>query len=297
MKPAQFEYAEPRTVDEVLSLLSERGDGAKILAGGQSLVPLLNMRLSMPDLVIDINRLEGQRGLDDDGQKLSMGPLVRQNDVERASRLDERHPLLKEAIKWVGHPQIRNRGTVLGSLAHGDPSAELPLVFQAMEGTMQIASARGSRLVSAEEFFVHIMTTAVEPDEMLERASLPHLPRRTGTAFLEVARRHGDFAVAAVAVVLTVDGAACTRARIAMGGVGPVPTRARRAEEWLVGCNPDASTFHHAGSLAAAESEPVSDVHGTVEYRRDVMGVLVRRALTLAAERARHDPIPSMGQA
>jgi aerobic carbon-monoxide dehydrogenase medium subunit len=285
MKPGLFAYAAPRSLEETLSLLREHGDEAKILAGGQSLIPLLNMRLAMPELLVDINNIAGQNEIEDNA-RLSIGPLVRQSELERAPGLAARHPLLADAIRWVGHSQIRNRGTVLGSLAHADPAAELPVAFQAMEGEMEIDGSRGRRVIPAVDFFVHVMTTAIEPDEMLVRASVSRRTGDAGSAFLEVARRHGDFAVASVAVVLTREEDSCRAVRIAMGGVGPVPLRARRAEQALEGANVDTRAFDGAAELAAAEAEPVSDVHGTVEYRRDLVRTLVRRALAKAADRA-----------
>jgi CO/xanthine dehydrogenase FAD-binding subunit len=272
-------------MEEALSLLREHGDAAKILAGGQSLVPLLNMRLAMPELLVDINDIAGHDEIDDNG-RFSIGPLVRQSELERAPGLAGRYPLLADAIRWVGHSQIRNRGTVLGSLAHADPAAELPVAFQAMEGEMEIDGPRGRRVVPAVDFFVHVMTTAIEPDEMLIRASVSRRTGDAGSAFLEVARRHGDFAVASVAVVLTREGDTCSGVRIAMGGVGPVPLRARRAEDALERANVEPDAFAAAAELAAVEAEPVSDVHGTAEYRRDLVRTLVGRALAKAADRA-----------
>jgi CO/xanthine dehydrogenase FAD-binding subunit len=285
MKPARFEYADPATLPEALTLLGERGDEAKILAGGQSLVPLLNMRLAMPEVLVDIN---GVAGLDSysPGAQFSAGPLVRQRTVERSTNLGSAQPLLQEAIHWVGHPQIRNRGTIVGSLAHADPAAEMPLVWQAQEGTLELSSARGTRTVAAEDFFVHIMTTACQPDEIVIRAGLPTLAGETGTAFMEVARRHGDFAVVSVAVLLTLQSGFVSKARIALGGVGPTPLRARRAEEKLIGSLPEVDAFADSAAIAAGEAEPASDVHGTAEYRREVAATLVRRSLAVAAERA-----------
>jgi CO/xanthine dehydrogenase FAD-binding subunit len=285
MKPGPFAYASPATLEGALALLAEHGDEAKILAGGQSLVPLLNMRLALPSLLVDINGMAGHADLQDNG-RLSVGPLVRQRELERAPGLLARYPLLADAMRWVGHPQIRNRGTVLGSLAHADPAAELPVAFQAGEAEMEIHGPRGARVVPAQEFFVHVMTTAVEPDEMLVRASLPRPGPSTGSAFVEVARRHGDFAVASSAVVLAVDNGICRRARIALGGVAPMPFQARAAEALLEGARAESAAFEATAAAAAAECEPASDVHGTVEYRRDVVRACVKRALAKAAERA-----------
>lgn len=284
MKPGTFEYADPADLGDLLALLRERGDDAKILAGGQSLVPLLNMRLAMPEVLVDINRVAAQDDLKLE-DRLSIGMLVRQETVERDDRLEREYSLLREAIGWVGHPQIRTRGTVLGSLAHADPAAELPVVFQALDGEMEIASASGTRMVPAEAFFTHIMTTAIKPDEVLVRAHLNRPLANTGTAFLEIARRHGDFAVASVAVSLTVDDGAITGARIAMGGVSSTPLRARLAEEFLAGQVAGLDAFGEAGRIASGEAEPVSDIHGSAEYRRELIRVLTQRAFEKAAER------------
>ncbi|HZT97626.1 MAG TPA: xanthine dehydrogenase family protein subunit M [Chloroflexota bacterium] len=285
MKPAPFQYAEPTTVEEALQILHERGDEAKVLAGGQSLIPLLNMRLAMPELLVDINRVEGLDAWKD-SEELSLGALVRQREIEENQDLATRYPLLAEAIRYVGHPQIRNRGTVLGSLAHADPAAELPLVFTALEGRFELQSLGSSRTVSAEDFFLHIMTTALEPDELLVRARIPRREASTGSCFSEVARRHGDFAVVAVAVTVRVEEGVCRAAAIALGGVGPTPLRAAEAEEWLRDQDADARAFDQAGKTAARECAPASDIHGSAEYRREAASALVSRALRVAAGRA-----------
>ena len=286
LKPPRFDYVAPTALDAAFEILASSPDEAKILAGGQSLVPLLNMRLAMPGLLVDINRIEDAPGLSVNGS-VSLGPLVRQAEVEKNVAVTEACPLLREAIQWVGHPQIRNRGTVLGSLAHGDPAAELPVVFVALDGEMTMARSGSSRTVAAREFFVHIMETTIQANEMLVEASVPALPEGTGSAFLEVGRRHGDFAVASVAVVLRIEAGEISQARVAMGGVSHVPVRATKAEERIVGDAPSEAAFAEAGRLAAAECEPPSDIHGTAEYRRDVIRSLVAGALALAAERSR----------
>jgi len=286
MKPAPFEYADPLKVADVLQLLRERGDEAKILAGGQSLVPLLNMRMAQPELVVDINRVDGFDSLDN-AHGLTIGPTVRQRRVERDQEVVRSQPLLAEAIQWVGHAQIRTRGTVVGSLAHADPAAEMPVVWQCLDGTLEISSSDRSRTVAAREFFVHIMTTDLDPDEMVVGACLPPMGSDTGTAFLEVARRHGDFAMVSVATALALDGDMCRFASIAIGGVAPVPLRASQAERFLVGEKTIDETFIEAGVRAAAETDPPTDIHGSADYRREVAGALVERALGIAAGRAR----------
>src|SRR5579875_3129396 len=202
MKPPPFAYVDPRSVPETLEVLRQYGDGGKVLAGGQSLVPLLNMRLARPEVLIDLNRLDELNYIRErarDGRAgISFGAMTRQRAVEEAHHVLDRLPLLREAIGWVGHPQIRNRGTVGGSIAHADPAAELPTVFRALDGVATVRSTRGEREITAADFFLYAMTPALEPDELLIDIWLPLSPPGTGQAFVEVARRHGDFALVAV---------------------------------------------------------------------------------------------------
>ncbi|SRR5579884_69060 len=286
MKPAPFTYYDPHTLDEALGLLAVHGDAAKILAGGQSLVPLLNMRLAAPDVIVDINRLPDLDFVTTDNG-LRVGALARQAMVERDAAVRDVAPLVTEAIAWVGHRQIRNRGTLVGSLAHADPAAEMPLVFLALDGELHLRRTSGSRRVSAGDFFVHIMTTALDPEEIATEASLPPVPPGSGSAFLEVARRHGDFAVAAIAVVVTIEAGRIRRARVALGGVGPTPLRATRAEERLVDEEPTNELFVEAALAASHDCEPVTDIHGTAEYRRELVRTMVYRGLGRAVVRAR----------
>lgn len=261
-----------------------------MLAGGQSLMPLLNLRLAQPRVLIDLNRIAGLqyvRPRDEDGVRgIAFGAMTRQSQVERSGG-DIGLPLLEEAIGWVGHQQIRNRGTVGGSIAHADPAAELPLVFRALDGRATVSSSRGTRSIPASDFFLYSFTPALEPDEMLAEVWLPLPAPRTGQAFLEVARRHGDFALVAVAVSLTLDEAyRCQDVRIAVGGAAPVPARATAAEAAMRGQRAALSLFEEAGRIAAGEMEPASDVHADAAYRREVAGVLTYRALKTAFERA-----------
>lgn len=287
MKPPPFAYVDPATVPEALEALAQYGEEGKALAGGQSLVPLLNMRLAQPQVLIDLNRLTALASLRAHAQGLTIGALTRQRVVEESPLL-ARLPLLAEAVRWVGHPQIRNRGTVGGSIAHADPAAELPLVFRALDGVAQVCSVRGERTIPAAEFFVYAMTPALEPDELLLEIRLPWPAARTGQAFLEVARRHGDFALVAAAVSLTLDERnTVTAARIALGGAAPTPIRAGEAERVLLGQLAGPAAWREAGRWAASETEPTSDVHADAAYRREVAGVLTERALARAAARAR----------
>ena len=215
MKPASFKYAAPESVDEALGLLAEHSHDGKVLAGGQSLVPLLNMRLARPHVLIDLNRVAGLDYIREDNGTVAIGAMTRQRTVERSPMVREKLPLLWEAIQFVGHPQIRNRGTVGGSLAHADPSAELPAVAVASGATLVARSPRGERTLNAEEFFVSYLATALEPDELLTEVRFPVHGHR-GTAFLEVSRRHGDYALAGVAAMVTVRDGRCEGVRLAL---------------------------------------------------------------------------------
>lgn len=287
MKPPRFDYLAPALLDEALELLSDLGEGAKVLAGGQSLVPLLNFRLARPAHLVDLNDVAGLDGIRVDGGHLVIGAMTRQRAVETSALVRERCPLLAEAMPQIGHVQIRNRGTIGGSLVHADPAAELPAVVAALDGELILRSARGKRVLKPEQFFTGYLTTAVAPDEILIEARVPVAPPRTGSAFLEVSRRHGDFALVGVAATLTVDEAGiCTAGAIALAGVGPGPVVAREAIRALVGLAPTAATFEEASRLVAERVTPDSDLHASSEYRKQLAEVLTRRALARAAERA-----------
>ena len=295
MKPPPFAYVDPHNVAEALDALGEYRDEGKVLAGGQSLVPLLNMRLAQPRVVIDLNRiteLDFIAARNTNGAEgITFGAMTRQRSVEDAQDVLAQLPMLKEAIGWVGHPQIRNRGTVGGSIAHADPAAELPLVFRALDGAATVRSRRGSRTIPASDFFVYTFTPALEADEMLVDIWLPLPAPRTGQAFVEVARRHGDFALVAAAASLTLDEhRVCSDVRIAIGGAAPTPVRATRAEAALRGQRVSLDAFRQAGQLAGEDLEPTADVHADAAYRREVAGVLTYRALKLALERVPPEP-------
>ncbi|MCM8749293.1 xanthine dehydrogenase family protein subunit M [Thermomicrobiaceae bacterium CFH 74404] len=286
MKPVAFDYYRPTSVEEVHALLASHGGGGKILAGGQSLVPLLNMRLARPAAIIDINRVAALEYLHANGDGLVLGALTRQQSLLENRAVAERYPLLVEAVRYIGHRQIRNWGTVGGSLAHADPAAELPVTMVALDAEITASSARGARAIPAREFFLDTLTTALEPDELLASVRLPALSPGTGWSFLEVSRRHGDFALVAVAALVTRDEAGvCTDARLVLGGVGPVP-QVVEVRDLLIGQQPTPDAIAAAADVAGAVIEPASDVHATAEYRRHVARVLARRALTTAVERA-----------
>ncbi|HEY7350459.1 MAG TPA: xanthine dehydrogenase family protein subunit M [Ktedonobacterales bacterium] len=288
MKPAAFAYYEPTTKAEALELLGELRWGAKVLAGGQSLVPMMNMRLAKPEAIIDINRVKELAYIKEAEAGLMIGALTRQRAIERSRVVKKRSPLLAEAILFVGHPPIRSRGSVGGSLAHADPAAELPAVLLALDGWVHATGPSGTRRIPAAELFVGPLLTSLQPDELLTEAWFPFLPPGTGTAFLEVTRRHGDFALVGVAACLTIDQQGiCTRAAVALLGAGETQVRSAQAEACLVGYQMDGQAIEAAAAAAMASLEPVGDIHGSPEYRKQVAGVLTRRALGIAWGRAR----------
>jgi CO/xanthine dehydrogenase FAD-binding subunit len=239
-----------------------------------------------PTYLVDLNDIPGLDGLRVEDGRLAIGALTRQRTVERSALVRERCPLLADAMPQIGHAQIRNRGTVGGSLAHADPAGELPAVAAALGAELILRSRRGERRLTPEAFFVAYLTTAVEPDELLVETRVPVAPPRTGTAFLEVSRRHGDFAIVGVAATLTVDeGGVCTACAVAVTGVGPTPVVAGEATRALVGVKPDAGAFDEVGRRLASALRPDSDLHASSDYRKHLARVLTRRALARAAER------------
>ncbi len=289
MKPAQFEYEAPTTVEETLELLAQYGDECKVLAGGQSLVPLMNFRLARPARLIDINGVAELSYIKRQDGRLVVGATTRHSTLERSAEVAEQAPLLSEAVRWVGHSQIRNRGTVGGSLAHADPAAELSAAFAALDGGFHIASRRGRRTVSWQDFFVAEFTTTIEPDELLVAVEAPIPAPGTGSAFVEFARRHGDFALGGAAVTLQVDaGGRCTKAAIVLLAAGSKPVRPEAAEQSLVGAAPDAAAIQEAARAAVKGVHPTADIHGSTEYRVGLLQAMTERALTKAASRARY---------
>jgi aerobic carbon-monoxide dehydrogenase medium subunit len=285
VKPAPFLYHAPGTVDDALALLAEHGDEAKVLAGGQSLVPILALRLAAPAHLVDIGSVAGLDGIAANGV-LGIGATVTQRRAEQSREVRSWCPLLGAALPCIAHPQIRNRGTVCGSLAHADPAAELPAVMLAVGATMTIAGPRGTRVVSAHEFFVSYLETAVAPDELLLRVDVPAWPTGTGWSFQEISRRQGDFALVGAATMLRLaDDGTIADARLAFTGVASTPVRVAQAEAALVGQPPDADAFAAAGAIVADALEPPADVHATSDYRRHVGGVLTRRTLAESFER------------
>jgi carbon-monoxide dehydrogenase medium subunit len=288
MKPAPFEYHAPTIRDEVLALLAEQGDEAKVLAGGQSLVPAMNFRLAQPAILIDLNGVDDLFGIDvlEDGS-VRIGAMTRQRSVERSTAIKERAPLIAEAMPAIAHPQIRNRGTFGGSLAHADPAAELPALAVALNARMHVQSHQADRWISAEDFFLGVLTTALESDELLVEVTIPPLPPRTGTAFAEVARRHGDYAmVGAAAVVSLANDGTIEQCNLVFFAIGDLPLHAHAAEQALRGARPTPEAIKAASEAIDVNIDPPSDMHATAAYRRYVAKGLARKTLTHAVERA-----------
>lgn len=289
MKPAPFAYHRPETVDEALALLAEHGYDAKLLAGGQSLVPAMNFRLAQPAVLIDLNRIPGLDAITESGGGVRIGTMVRQRTAERSAVIAARAPLITETLPWVAHAQIRNRGTVGGSIAHADPAAELPSVIVALGARLHLRGPGGARTVEAADFYTGLFGTALEPEEMLVEIEIPAAEPGTGFAFDEVSRRHGDFALAGVAARVRVDAEGrCLSARIALLSVGEGPVLAAGAEAALIGQVLTDDAIRAAASVAAqSDVDPPGDIHATPAYRRQLVDVLIRRALPRAAQKAR----------
>jgi aerobic carbon-monoxide dehydrogenase medium subunit len=287
VKAPVFEYHAPTSLEEALALLAEHGDEAKVLAGGQSLIPLLVMRLARPAQLIDLNGIESLGGLDDRGDHLAFGAMVRERTAERSPVVREKAPLLAEALPFIGHVAIRNRGTIGGSIAHADASAELPAVAVATGAEVLVRSVRGERTLPAEDFFQGHFTTALADDECLVEVRVPASPAGAGWSFQEVASRPGDFALVGVAAMIALDPSGSIRdSRISLLGVASQPVRARSAEEGLQGARPTAEAFEAAAHEATVGLKPSSDLHASHLVRRHLASVTVRRALTTAARRA-----------
>ena len=290
MKPPRFHYCAPYMLDEALALLDQNSEDTKVLAGGQSFVPLLNMRLASPSYIVDINHIAELHYIEQEDGYLAIGATVRQRQVERSVLVQDKHPLLIEVIKHIGHMQIRNRGTVVGSVAHADPAAELPALLTCLNGEVLVQSIHGERVIKAEEFFTGYLSTALEPGEMLTEVRFPILAHKAGWAFLEFARRSGDYALVGAAAVLTpAADDHCISAHIAYLGIAGAPIRGYDVEATIVGTTLDEPTLDAAAEAASIlVSNDMGDVHATVEYRRVLTGELTKRVLRTAWERRVH---------
>ena len=295
MKPPKFEYHAPASVEEAIALLGRYGGDAKVLAGGQSLVPLLNFRLSRPAALVDLNRIAALAYIreDDGGGRAAMirfGAMTRQRTVEFSPVVAQRLPLLREATGLVGHLPIRSRGTIGGSIAHADPSAEYPAVLAALEGEVVVRGPKGERVVAAADLFQTYLTTTLAPEEILVEVRLPAMPAGACYAFEEFSRRHGDFALVGIAAMVVVEGGRCATARLATAGAGPVPVRLRDAEAILIAEGVGERALEAASRRAAELVSPDSDIHASADYRRNLTRVLTGRALKRALARAGGKP-------
>ena len=288
MKPAAFDYVAPASLADALSVLSRYGDDAKVLAGGQSLVPMMALRLAAPAVLVDLNRAQGLAGIEVDEATMTVGAMTRHRDVLDHPELRWRCPMIPEAVAEIGHVSIRNRGTVGGSLAHADPAAEWGALALALDAEIEAVGPAGERLIPASELFVTYFTSSLQPDEIIRRVRF-RLPAgdRSGSAFVEVARQHGDFALAGAAAWLTLDGDwIVADARVALIGVADVPIRSRLAEQALAGQRPTDAVIAQAAASMDAEIRPPDDVHGSAKVRRMVARAVLERALTRARARA-----------
>lgn len=289
MKSPAFEYARARSVDEACELLHAHGEGAKLVAGGQSLVPMMAFRLLRPSWLIDINEVAALKFIAPEANAVRIGAATRQCLLARDTGLAQRLPLVCQALAWVGHVQTRNRGTMGGSLVHADPSAELPLAAQVLGAELVLRSKGSQRTMAADAFFAGPMMTAIEPHECLEEIRWPVWPeRRVGSAFVEVSRRHGDFAIVAAAAQIAVDDSGrCTRVSFGIGGAGPTPIAFPKLAARLVGTSLDTEAVQSTVQDASAELEPGTDTHATAAYRRHLARVLAARVLQSAYATAR----------
>jgi CO/xanthine dehydrogenase FAD-binding subunit len=286
MKPAPFSYYDPATTDDAVALLGEYGLDSKVLAGGQSLVPLLNMRLARPGVLIDINRIAGLDTIELADGGLTIGATVRQRRLQDNPLIAEQLPMLRELASWIGHPQIRSRGTIVGSIAHADPAGELPAAALLLDAELTAVSPRGSRQLLADDLYLGYLSTTLEVDEFITHVYFPALPPSAGWSIQEIARRAGDFALAGILAAVVLEDDEFLDARVAAFGVGARPVRLTELEGNLLGRSPSETLFADAGTQALELVEPDSDVHATADYRRAAVGTLTKRALREAVARA-----------
>lgn len=287
MYPAAFDYRAPTTLDEVLTILKEKGEDAKVMAGGQSLIPLLKLRFSRPELVVDLARVQGLNSVRRVNGHMAVGALVRHVDIERHKELGPLAPLMNEAAHWIADPLVRNRGTLVGSVCHADPAGDWGSVLLALDASLVARSHRGDRQLKADGFFTGPLTTVLKPDEVVTEVRIPVPKSHAGGAYLKLERKVGDFATVGVAVQVELDGDKIARAGIGLTAVGSHNVRAVDAERVLHGKSPTDEAFAEAARLAAAAAEPSSDNRGSAEYKKDVVRVFVQRGLRTAVQRAR----------
>ena len=288
MIPSTFDYVAPSSLDDAVTLLREHGGEAKVLSGGQSLIPMLKLRLAAPTVLVDINRIPGLDYVEERDGALRIGALARESALERSAVVRDRYPLLYDTARVIADPIVRNSATICGNVAHGDPGNDHPATMMALDASFVLRGATGTRTVAARDFFVGLFTTVLEPDEIVTEIVVPMAAARTGGAYFKLERKVGDFATAAVAAQVTVDASGSVqRAGIALTNVGPTPIRAEAAEAFLLNKPLDRGTIEQAAALAASSADPVADRRGSEAYKRDLIRVLATRALALAGRRAR----------
>ncbi len=286
MIPPNFEYFAPNTLGDAVSLLERYGEDAKILAGGQSLIPLMKLRLASPRFIVDLNQIQGLEYVRESDSYLRIGALTRVTDLEASEMVRKKYPVIYDVAAHIADPLVRNMGTVGGNIAHGDPANDLPAVMLALNAEFIAISPTGERTIKAEEFFIDSFTTALKPSEVLTEARVAMPPARSGGAYLKLEKRVGDFAIAGVATQLTVDGrGVCERVGIGLTSAGPTPLKPKKAEESLRGKKPDDSAIKRTADLAADNANPRSDLRGPAEYKREMFRVLTIRALRNALSR------------
>lgn len=287
MIPPAFEYLRPKTVPEAIAMLQQYGDDAKVLSGGQSLIPMMKLRLARPSHLIDINRISGLSYVKEDGGFLKIGGLTREAEVEASAVVRQKYPILIDTATVIADPQVRNLATVGGNLAHGDPANDHPATMIALGAQIVATGAKGERVIPIDSFFKSLFETDLKHDEILTEIRIPVPPAKSGGAYFKLERKVGDFATAAVAVQLTLDASGTVqKIGIGMTNVGPTPLRAKKAEAALTGKKPDQATIEQAAKLAADESKPSSDLRGPAEYKRGLIKEFTRRAIAKALERA-----------
>src|SRR5271163_1669537 len=287
MIPASFEYLRPKTLPEAIGMLQQYGEDAKILSGGQSLIPMMKLRLARPGYLVDINRITGLSHIKEEGGYLKIGGLTREAELEASPVVQAKYPIIVDTAHVIADPQVRNLATLGGNLAHGDPANDHPATMLALGAQVVATGPQGERVLPIETFFVTLFTTELQQDEIVSEIRIPTLPQRSGGAYLKLERKVGDFATAGVAAQVTLDsGGSCQRVGIGLTNVGATPIKARKAEEFLRGKKLDEANTAQAAQLAADEAEPSLDLRGPAEYKRGLVKELTRRALARANQRA-----------
>ena len=288
MKPFSFEYFKPNNIDEAISLLNGYGEDAVILAGGQSLIPLMNLRLARPKYIIDINKIAELSYIKDTNGGLSIGALTRHREIEKSDIIKSKYPILSKTVSLIGNPQIRNWGTIGGSISHADPAGELPTLLLALNGKVKVVGNQGEREIDGNDLFLGYLTTSMEKTEILREVYIPEISPKMGWEFVELTKRSHDFAIVSVAVLMSIDNAGkCNDVRISLGGVGSMPVRAKGAEEFLLDKAINDDSINEAANIASEEAEPESDIHASAKYRKEMVKVFVNRGLISALDRVR----------